>query len=103
MQSPHDLACAGGAGRSIRFREHQNSRGGWHALLSAHWGRVHQSAPIPKFIDAAIEPQGRQVAFETLAVIAHLFDDVVGPAIVEPEHFAEPALGADEPLDDWIF
>src|SRR5919106_6107708 len=102
MRNPRDLSCAGSC-RSIRFGEHLHSRVCGTGAASAFRGRVHQSTLIPKFIDAAIEPQGGQVAFETLTVVAHLFDDVVGPAIVEPEHFAEPALGADESLNDWIF
>src|SRR4030095_3491384 len=73
---------------------------GARAQRSAYRGRVYESAPIPKFVDAAINSQRRQVAFETLAVIAHLFDNVVGPAIVQPNHLPEPTLRATEPLND---
>src|SRR5436309_7060690 len=71
-------------------------------VLSADWWGVHQSASVPKFVDAAIETQWREVTVEALAIIPHLSDDVVSPAIIQPEHFAELALGADEALDDGI-
>src|SRR6266542_5493348 len=71
-------------------------------VLSADWWGVHQSASVPKFVDAAIETQWREVAVEALAVVPHLFDDVVSPAIVQPKHFAELAFGADEALDNGI-
>src|SRR4029453_13025558 len=74
---------------------------GWR-VLSADWWGVHQSASVPKFVDAAIETQWREVAVEALAIIPHLFNDVVSPAIVEPKQFAELAFGPDEALDDGI-
>src|SRR5476651_1694279 len=71
-------------------------------LPSAHRRRDHRAALRPERIDAAAELERRalaQIALEALAVIADLFDDVVGPLLVEAEDLAVAVDHAQEALD----
>src|SRR5919106_5139318 len=68
------------------------------SALSDWWG-IHQTALVPEAIESALEAERREVGVEALAVVAHLLDDVVGPLVVDAEHLADVACGADEALD----
>src|SRR6185295_140203 len=64
---------------------------------SADWRRILQPALAPEFVEAASEPERRllaDVAFEALAVIADLLDDVVGPVLREPSHLTHLVFDA---------
>src|SRR5687767_13021909 len=63
------------------------------------WRGIHQAALVPQPVQPALEAERLQVGVEALAVVAHLLDDVVGPLVVDAEHLADVAGGADEALD----
>ncbi len=60
--------------------------------------RVHQAALGPQVVQAAREAERLEVRVEALAVVADLLDDVECPAVVQAEHLAHVAGGADEAL-----
>src|SRR6185295_7378677 len=69
---------------------------------SADWRRILQPALAPEFVEAASEPERRllaDVAFEALAVIADLLDDVVGPVLREPSHLTHLVFDAEHAPD----
>ena len=70
--------------------------------MSARRRCVHQAAGIPQRVDATGDFQLAglaEIAFEHLAIIADLGDDVVGESGVEPDLLAIVALDAEEPPD----
>src|SRR3954468_1274091 len=63
---------------------------------------VEQAALGPQAVVAALETERREIDVEAFGVVAHLLDDVIGPAVVEREHLAEVAARADEALDGGV-
>src|SRR5687768_17337137 len=75
-----------------------NLRGVRVRPLPDGWG-IHEAALVPKIVEAALETERGKITLKTLAVVAHLFDDLVGPAIIEAEHLSGFSYGAHETLD----
>src|SRR5262245_50111932 len=69
----------------------------WFAGRESPQGRhVHHAAVLPQPVDAALDAERLDVAFDALGVVADLLDDPVGPLGIEAEHGAEAIAFADE-------
>src|SRR3954470_14232968 len=71
-------------------------------IFSPDWRRVHQAALIPQAVEAALEAQRLEVGVEALGIVADLLHDIERPLVVDAEHLADVAAGADEALDGGI-